>query len=208
MRRSIIPTLGSRTRHSPSCIFHTPVAQAITGRRTITMRRGMASNIRRCVLFGFQRPQTALPLLESKWIASMLIFLAKHNLTIQLDKAHVPTPQRHNDEYVMDVLMASNHYTPAELRKLNYCRLFLNVITISDITKPSGKVIDESILNGTPSARSSRSTHLPVHQESPSANEWKLWKRAYLLWNDINGNLRTSEGEKRSYCNIYEKILT
>ena len=59
----------------------------------------------------FQRPQTALPHLESKWIASMLTFLAKkHNLTIQLDKAHVPsTPQRHNDEYVMDVLMASNH---------------------------------------------------------------------------------------------------
>ena len=108
---------------------------------------------------------------------------------------YVPTPQRHNDEYVMDVLMASNHYTPAELRKLNCCRLFLNVITISDITKPCGKVIDESILNGTPSARSSRSTHLPVHQESPSANEWKLWKRTYLLWSDINGNLRTPLGE-------------
>ena len=143
----------------------------------------------------FQRPQTVLPHLESKWLASMLSFLAKHSLTIQLNDTYVPTPQRHNDEYIMDVLMASNHYTPAEIRKLNYCRLFLNVTTIADIAKPCGKVVDESLLHGAPSLYSSRSNHLSIHQETPSPSEWKLWRRAYLIWSDIHGNLRTPLGE-------------
>ena len=125
----------------------------------------------------------------------MLSFLAKHTLTIQLNNTYVPALQRRNDEYIMDILMASNHYTPAEIRKLNYCRLFLNVTTITDITKPCGTMIDNSLLNGVPSPYSSRSNHLSIHQENPSPSEWKLWRRAYLIWSDINGKLRTPLGE-------------
>ena len=139
-------------------------------------------------------PQTPIPHLESKWLASMLSFLANHGLSIHLDKTYIPPPQRQKDEYIMDLLMSSNHYTPAELRKLNYCRLFLNVTTISELAKPCGTVLDTSILDGTPSSQSSRSTHLAIHQESPSVNEWKMWRRANLIWSDINGKLRKPLG--------------
>ena len=61
----------------------------------------------------FQHPQTPLPHLESKWLASML--------SIHLDNTYIPPLQRQHDEYIMDLLMSSNHYTPTELRKLNYC---------------------------------------------------------------------------------------
>ena len=142
----------------------------------------------------FRQPQTPLPHLESKWLASLLSFLALHGLSIHLDDTYIPPPQRQHDEYIMDRLMSSNHYTPAELRKLNYCRLFLNVTTISDLTKPCGTVLDTSFLDGTPSPQSSRNTQLAIHQESPSANEWKLWRRANLIWSDIHGKLRQPLG--------------
>jgi hypothetical protein len=44
----------------------------------------------------------------------------------------------------MDIILASNHYSPAEIRKLNFCRLFLNVITLSDISHPYGLLFDLS----------------------------------------------------------------
>ena len=143
----------------------------------------------------FQQPQIVLPHLEFKWNASLLSFLAKHGLSIHLDNTYVTTPQRQNDGYIMDLLMASNHYTPVELRKFNYCRLFLNVTTISDVAKPCGTTIDASLLDGTPPCFRSRSFHPIVHQDSPSPNEWKLWRRANLIWIDIYGELRTPLGK-------------
>ena len=141
-----------------------------------------------------EQPTTELPHMESKWLASMRLFLSEHGLQIVLDSPQVPPLQRQNDEFIMDIILASNHYSPAEIRKLNYCRLYLNVITISDIARPCGTRLDEHFLSAQPSTTSSRSTQMGIHQESPSPKEWKLWRRANLLWSTIDGRLRTPLG--------------
>jgi hypothetical protein len=94
----------------------------------------------------------------------------------------------------MDYILNCNHYTPAEIRKLNYCRLHLEVVTVSDLTLPCGTMMDVDKARCTPAGNSSRNSCLSVHQEKPSPAEWRLWRRACLLWSDINGKLRTPLG--------------
>jgi hypothetical protein len=56
----------------------------------------------------------------------------------------------------MDIILEANVFTDAEIRKLNYCRLYLQVITLSDITKPNGEELDARMLDGQPSLMSSK----------------------------------------------------
>ena len=144
-----------------------------------------------------EHPTRALPHMESTWVASMRQFLASTDTcSLQLDNPCIPPLQRENDEYVMDLILDSNHYSPAEIRNLNYCRLYVEMVTISDCTTmPCGTMIDQDKTHGSPTPVSSRSAHLAVHQAKPSIIEWRMWKRACLLWTDINGRLRKPLGK-------------
>ena len=84
----------------------------------------------------------ALPHLESKWINSLRLFLATTSMSLELDNAYIPARQRENDMHLMDVILASKKFTEAEIRRLNYCRLFLKATTIADITMIDGKSLD------------------------------------------------------------------
>jgi hypothetical protein len=130
-----------------------------------------------------------LPHLESKWFASLRSFLATMNASIQVDIPNIPPKQREGDVYLMDIIINAKTFSNAEIRKLNYCRLYLKVVTLSDITKPNGEELDQSTLLGKPSLMSSRTKLLTIHQERPSEREWALWRRANRLWSDSNGRL-------------------
>ena len=141
------------------------------------------------------QPAVPLPHMEAKWISSMRTFLAEQTLSIQLATDSVPAPQREHDSYIMDWILSCNHYTPAEIRRLNYCRLYLNVVTVSDLATPDGLHIDLCFRDGTSSPKSSQSTILGIHQANPTAKEWRMWRRANLLWSDIHGTLRQPLGQ-------------
>ena len=85
-----------------------------------------------------QRVYEVLPHLESRWLTSMRTFMADINATIELDETGVPSVQRQADKHIMDQILESNKFTAAQIRRLNYCRLFLQAITLSDITDASG----------------------------------------------------------------------
>ena len=142
-----------------------------------------------------EQPARPLPHMESLWLASMRQFLALTNTAIQLDDPCLPALQRENDAYIMDMILHCNHYTPNEIKKLNYCRLHANITLLSDCVTPCGTKFDTNKADGQPTLLSSRSHHLEIHQERPSAKEWKLWRRAWLLWCDLQGNLRTPLGK-------------
>ena len=113
-------------------------------------------------------PQRPLPHLEALWIHSMRHFLARTATSFQLDKPSIPTAQREHDLYLMDCILQCNHYSPAEVRRLNYCRLFIGAVTVSDITLPCGTYLDVHKTHGQSSPSSSRNTQLQVHQGNPS----------------------------------------
>lgn len=142
-----------------------------------------------------EQPTRNLPHSEAMWVTSMRAFLSTTGTSIQLDEPIVPPRQREGDEYIMDMILAANHYTNAEIRKLSYCRLFIDAITVADLTMPCGTMLDMDKAQERPGPHSSISSHLAIHQASPTVTEWRLWRRALLLWSNINGVLRHPLGK-------------
>ena len=132
---------------------------------------------------------TKLPHMEVKWIASLRNFLAYIKARLLLHISGVPTIQRQGDSFIMDHVLESHKFSAAEIRKINYCRLYLQAITISDISTATGDALDLCKLVGTMSLQSSRTTWIPINQDRPSEAEWRLWRRANLLWSTPEGRL-------------------
>ena len=136
--------------------------------------------------------RTGLPHLEVKWMASLRSFLASIDAGFLLDEPKVPAiQQRQGDSYIMDHILESRIFSPAETRKLNYCRLYLQAITISDLAMASGDALDSSKLVGQALLQSRRTRWIHVNQDRPSEAEWALWRRANLLWTTADGQLHT-----------------
>ena len=134
---------------------------------------------------------TPLPHLESKWIGSLRQFLSDIGLKLQLDNQSIPALQRKYDVHIMDVVLQSNLYKPAEIRRLNYCRMYLKAVTLSDITMVNGTTMDPAQWNGHQSIIGSHTAGQTIYQERPSDDTWNLWRRMCktLLCYD-NGMLR------------------
>jgi hypothetical protein len=142
----------------------------------------------------FQRVHEVLPHLESKCLTSMRTFMSHINASFELDTNGVPPPQRQHNAHIMEMILESNQFTALQIRRLNYCRLYLQVVTISNITDATGTHLDQSKLHGIPDAKSSTTTWIHVHQDRPSEDEWKLWKKANRIWSTIHGELHTAMG--------------
>jgi hypothetical protein len=125
-----------------------------------------------------------------KWFVSLSTFMARVNASFELDHNGVrPFEREHDTQHIMDIVLESNTFTAAQLRRINYCRLFLQAVTISDLTDATDTQLDASKLSGLPSTTSSTTTWLHVNQDRPSEAEWKLWRRANRLWSSQDGVL-------------------
>ncbi|KAI2499304.1 hypothetical protein MHU86_15148 [Fragilaria crotonensis] len=130
-----------------------------------------------------EKVTSSLPHLESKWIGSLRQFLAETDMYLQVDAKSIPKLQRHYDYYLMDAILESKQFTDAEIRRLNYCRLYLKAVTLADITVIKGDYLDEPKLSGQVSLVSSRTHGNAIYQERPSAREWALWRKmCKALW--------------------------
>ena len=136
-----------------------------------------------------------LPHLESKWINFIRQFLRHINATFELDKEFIPTLQREHDSYIMDHILDSKRFSNAEIKRLNYCRQWLQVQTISDITQASGTRLHLEFFNGRHTLMTPATTNLKFWQGKPNEKTWKLWKRASLLWASKHGKLHQSLGK-------------
>ena len=110
----------------------------------------------------------------------------------------------------MDIILQSNQFTPAQIRMLNYCRLYLGAVTLADLTIPNGVALDQAKLKGHISHYSNITRWLKIRQDRSSETQWRLWRRANLLWSTRNGRLfqplgnwlRTND-ERRIMCPAY-----
>ncbi|KAI2493087.1 hypothetical protein MHU86_21471 [Fragilaria crotonensis] len=94
----------------------------------------------------------------------------------------------------MDGILSSGKFTAAEIRRLNYCRLYLQAQTLSDLTNITGDALDPAKLAGQISAECSVTHGIHINQQRPSVTEWKLWRKANLLWSDEGGRLHQPLG--------------
>ncbi len=72
--------------------------------------------------------------------------------------------------------------------------MYLQAVTISDISMPNGVSLDNGKLHGMGTLFSSQPKCITIHQERPSLVEWSLWRRANKLWSDENGRLHCPLG--------------
>jgi hypothetical protein len=93
--------------------------------------------------------------MESKWLKSVQSNLQYVNGSIELDQKHIPGTKRIHDCYIMDAILASNQFSDQETQRINYCRLYLQAITLSDLTLASGTKLDLAMLCGHPDQASS-----------------------------------------------------
>jgi hypothetical protein len=163
-----------------------------------------------------ERVHEQLPHCESIWVSSLRSFLSSIDAMLYLDEPSIPRVQRESDQHLMDMILASRQFKPGEIRRLNYCRLYLQAITLSDITKPNGTELDLSMVSGTSSLYSSTTRWHTIHQERPSHKEWQLWKKANLLWSNANGQLNSPLGawivqlphlRRQFFAYIYHRTL-
>jgi len=134
-----------------------------------------------------QDTSSELPHLESKWISSLRLALHEFNASIELDDPQIPPLQRDKDSYLMDHVIASGKFTPSDIKRINYCRLYLQAITISDISNIQGTQNDQAFLIGDSLPTSSSSNRQPVKQDKPDPTSWTKWKEACRLFSNTEG---------------------
>ena len=102
--------------------------------------------------------------------------------------------KRAHDSNIMDMILESNTFSKAEICRLNYCRVYLQATTLSDLVMVSGRGLDNNKLLGKSSLLSRITSHMHVYRERPSDAEWKLWKKANRQWSNDQGRLYQSLG--------------
>ena len=124
---------------------------------------------------------TNFPHFEAKWLKSLRNGLQRINGQIQLDTPFIAPKQRQDDQYLMDLALKffPAKKKSAKLRRINYCRMYLNVLLLSDITTACGTKIDPAMYQGYPANTESTTDHHQVNQNRPNEKAWKDW-RAFL----------------------------
>ena len=130
----------------------------------------------------FDDVTTPLPHCESKWFLSVRSFLASIDGKLRLDDPYIPAPQRVNDTHIMDYVLASGQFKPNAIKQINYCRLYLQAVTVSDVTEASGFCLFPGIGKGQESPWMSTNNWHYTNQSKPSTASWKQWQKALDLF--------------------------
>ena len=114
--------------------------------------------------------------LEGKWIQQLQEDLSQINSKIYIHDVWTLPATRENDKHLMDVILQYVQ-SPTQQRKLNYCRLYLQVTHLSDITTSDGRKLHPEMLQQ-PSKFNNQHKHLLwPEQGKPNTITWELWKK-------------------------------
>ena len=68
------------------------------------------------------------PHFESKWLQLLRQYLRDIGGTIRVLDIFIPKLQRRHDLFLMDEVLSSKKFGSAAIKRINYCRLYLNVV--------------------------------------------------------------------------------
>ena len=108
-----------------------------------------------------------------------------HHYNIQLQGEYTrPGTQRTDDRFLMDMLLEAD-FSQTNISKVNHCRLYLQCLTLSDITNGAGGHINPHAYDGKdPGNRNSRFKW--PHQPKPAKSWWTQWKLAIdTVWSNF-----------------------
>ncbi len=111
------------------------------------------------------------------WLGQTWSYASKQDIDICTG---IPSlqPQCEHNMFLM-IAMGKVGYTGKKLLLLNGCRLWLQVVTLSDITNGDGMELDHHILQGNNWRQNPKRMRWPW-QKKPPLSSWVLWKEAIL----------------------------
>ena len=143
----------------------------------------------------FEQPKTHLPHLEGTWLPHFRELLSELNASLRVADVRIAPMQRENDEYIMDRVLSSSSFSDRETRLINYCRLYLQCICISDISTACGTKLMIGVEKGDITRFQSVSVLQEPFQELPGYLAWRAWRKMLRLFSTKDGLLRTPLGQ-------------
>jgi hypothetical protein len=113
-------------------------------------------------------------LLDPTWITSIWSYVSSIKVTVEIENQWLPTPMRDGDTMLFDQALSLN-FTTLQLRQINECRMYLQVIIVSDISTADGKYILPHIYKGKRSTDRISSLHWPATRRPVTWAAWKLF---------------------------------
>ena len=81
----------------------------------------------------------------------------------------------------MDHVLEKGTFSPAKIRCINYCRLRLQAVMVSDVSSATGTILAPGIRHGKPTLWSGVTRFHKTNQPTPNLATWKLWSHALAL---------------------------
>jgi hypothetical protein len=116
---------------------------------------------------GSSTPVFALPYIkyqkwiDKMWLTSIWQFLNSIKATVEIERQWVPQVCREHDQIIVDIAITL-HFNPSQLARVNHCRLYLQVLTVSDITTADGISLLPSAWEGIQDPSRVSTLHWPV----------------------------------------------
>ena len=114
-------------------------------------------------------------LLPRTWIKSLWQFVHEYGIKMP-PYEHIIKHKREHDIFLMEAFHQAG-FNKRELTRLNRCRLYLQVETLSDITDGTGDMILATIYNGNRTSFGIAVHDWPV-QHKPDKHHWRSWRKA------------------------------
>jgi hypothetical protein len=99
-------------------------------------------------------------------------FAQQNQITISIGHTSYPL-LRENDQYIMEAAEEAG-FCDSAVRFINYCQLYLNVISLADITNKSGMTIDCTVLKQKEIPQRDEDSGL-IRQKKPDRTKWLIW---------------------------------
>jgi hypothetical protein len=125
----------------------------------------------------FEDVTTKVNYTSARWLPSLHQFLSTIDGHFDLDDAYITPPECEHDIHLMDLVTQSNAFTKHEAAILNYCRMYLSVATLSDISTAQGDMLIPGIEWGGLDQMSSSTTGHTNHQHTTDIFFWTYWQR-------------------------------
>ena len=116
-----------------------------------------------------------VPHLECEWTQSLRTGLADIGARIEMTQPFVYHVRRKHDCHIMDAISQCGRFTPNQMRRINGCRLYLQVTLLSDITTACGRHVNEKYYRGERTHRTNWPTVQYPRQNKPDKTSWALW---------------------------------
>ena len=132
-----------------------------------------------------ENPAIDIPYLTPTWITSVRQFLFQHNLTLTFTNSLQIHLQGSSDQHIMQPLQLKK-YSPQDQRDINLVRLYIQAITLSDVSTPDGNHITWEALHGHRALTQVVRKNWP-RQRAPTKHQSNVWKR-YMVENFLRYN--------------------